>query len=82
MELKPCPFCGCLPIIHLGKKTGCQLHGEPMQGIIIRCNFNGCFAKPSIETGNIYNGGHDNAKTEAIKAWNNRSENKDRVECQ
>ena len=74
-EIKPCPWCGCQPIIHLGKKTGCQLHGEPMQGIVIECNFHGCPVRPRLQAGDIYNGGQDKAKQEATVLWNTRTAN-------
>lgn len=76
-RLKDCPFCGCTPKINLGKKYHCQLHGEPSQGIVIKCDWKDCPAKPSIEGGNIYNGIGDaiykhEATQEAIKLWNTR----------
>jgi hypothetical protein len=77
-ELLPCPFCGCNPKISLGKKTHCQLHGEPSQGFIVFCDWRDCVAKPKVEAGNIYNGIGDEiykkeAREEAIKAWNTRT---------
>lgn len=76
-KLLPCPWCRCQPKINLGKKHHCQLHGEPSQGIVIKCDWKDCPAKPSIEAGDIYNGigdaiYKDKATQEAISIWNTR----------
>lgn len=70
--LKPCPFCLSKPSIETGKLYHCQLHGEPSQAIVIRCKNNSCFARPSIQAGDIYNGGKNKAQLQAIKKWNTR----------
>lgn len=72
-QVKGCPFCGYRPSINLGKLTGCQLHGEPMQSVVIRCHWDKCPAKPSISAGDIYNGGREKATAEAIAIWNHRT---------
>lgn len=65
-----CPFCGKKPIIGLGKKEGCSLHGEPMQSVTVSCS---CEFHPSISAGDIYNGGKFEAQQEAITRWNKRA---------
>jgi len=72
-ELRTCPWCGRVPRIQLGKKTNCQLHGDPMQPIVIRCATADCMARPHIETGDVHNGGEDQARAKAIAAWNRRA---------
>ncbi len=69
-ELKACPFCGRKPIIGLGKKQGCQLHGEPMQSVTVSCS---CEFHPAVHTGDINNGGKFKAQQEAIAKWNTRA---------
>lgn len=55
-----------------GKKGHCQLHGDPYQGIIIKCSNPYCFAREGASFGDIYNGGERKAKDEAIQKWNSR----------
>ncbi len=54
LELLPCPFCGSRAVIELGKRESCQLHGEPFQGVVIRCKKHECFAKPKIEADKLF----------------------------
>jgi len=68
----PCPFCGRVPIVHLGKKGHCQLHGDPYQAVVVACRTSDCSAKPSVAAGDLYNGGEAKAKKEAIALWNRR----------
>lgn len=79
-KLKACPFCGYEPILHLGKKENSPLHGEPFQGIVIRCNNHDCAAKPVVQGGDIYVADGLAVKTralqEASKLWNKREEYK------
>lgn len=72
-KCKPCPFCGSIPYIDLGKRGTCQLHGEPFQSVLIHCKKHECPAHPSIAAGDIYNGGKELAEDEAIEKWNTRS---------
>ena len=74
MKLKKCPFCGGTPIFQHAKLTHCSLHGDPAQEIIIRCNNNDCVAKPSVRAGDIYNGGEQKARNEAVEKWNVRKD--------
>lgn len=71
-EVKSCPFCGMYPQVTLGAKRGCQLHGEPMQGVFVRCANPKCSVKPNTyEYGNV----HDDkagAVYLAVSNWNNR----------
>ncbi len=71
-KCKPCPFCGNIPFIDLGKRGNCQLHGEPFQSVIVHCKKSDCAAKPSVQAGDIYNGGKEKAENEAIGVWNRR----------
>jgi len=65
-ELKDCPWCGRKPLLNLMKKTHCQLHGEPMQDINLKC----CNMVNAIFRD----------KESAIKAWNTRPKPKDKCE--
>ena len=67
-----CPFCGSQPRIERGKRGSCQLHGEPFQGVVIRCAKHECPVKPKVQAGDIFNGGEEKAKQEAIQIWNTR----------
>lgn len=73
MEPLNCPFCDTKPRFKRGLKTSCQLHGEPMQGIVVYCWEHECHAKPSVEAGDIFNGGDEKAKAKAINKWNKRA---------
>lgn len=55
-KCKPCPFCGDIPFIDLGKQGSCQLHGETFQAVIAHCKKHECHAKPRVQAGDIYNG--------------------------
>lgn len=68
---EPCPVCGRKAIIGEGKKTGCQMHGEPMQAATVSCRPD-CFGRPFVSAGDIYNGGKLKARQEAIKIWNEK----------
>ena len=68
--LVPCKCCGSRPFIDKGKRGSCQLHGEPFQAILIVCKKRECAAKPKVEGGDIFNGGEQKAKLEAIDKWN------------
>lgn len=79
---KTCPFCGNKAAFGLTKKTGCQLHGEPIQRVTLGCNNQICDAKPTITGGDRYRYGETcddfakgerEAKSEAIEKWNRRS---------
>lgn len=70
-----CPFCGSIPEVGLAKKTYCSLHGDPSQEVFVRCKKHECPARPKVSHGDVYNGGFDNAKKEAIEKWNARNPN-------
>jgi len=36
-ELLACPFCGNKAVWVLNKRTGCQLHGDPIQHVTLSC---------------------------------------------
>ncbi len=72
-ELLPCPWCGKKPIVGLGKKGSCQLHGEPYQCVVISCTWQECPARPCVSRGDIYNGGRPLAQKEAAEVWNTRA---------
>ena len=69
-DLLPCPFCGGKPVKGLTKKTGCQLHGEPMQYATLSCTK--CEFRPHCVGGDIYNGGKAQAYAMAAEKWNTR----------
>lgn len=68
----PCPFCGSTPHIQFGKLNHCQLHGDPYQAIKLCCANKECPTRPSLEAGDIHNGGKEKALAEAIVKWNTR----------
>ena len=70
IKLLPCPFCGSNPTIFLGKKSHCQLHGEPMQSVIIECRK--CYQAKTCG-GDVYNGGEQKAKFDVAEKWNTRA---------
>lgn len=71
-EIKTCPFCGVFPQVNLGAKRGCQLHGEPMQGVFVRCANNKCLVRPQTqEFGDVYCD-KEQAVKQAVDAWNYR----------
>lgn len=72
-ELAPCPFCGKQPYWGMGKLGHCQLHGEPMQSIIIYCKNPDCFVKPSMSYGDIHCGGEARVRIEAARKWGYRA---------
>jgi hypothetical protein len=74
MKIENCPFCGAVPKIEHAKITYCQLHGEPAQEIIVKCKNPDCSSNPSVRAGDVYNGGVDKARQEAISKWNTRKE--------
>lgn len=69
---RDCPFCGSIPEIGLSKKTYCSLHGDPSQEVFVRCKKHDCPARPKVSHGDVFNGGFDKAKQEAIEKWNTR----------
>lgn len=78
-ELLLCPFCDVLPVKGLTQKTGCQLHGDPIQYVTVSCKNNKCPAKPTVK-GTVcrYNGddkpnNHVKATLSAIQVWNTRA---------
>ena len=76
--LKTCEYCGGKAVKGLSKKTGCQLHGDPIQYAILTCSR--C-ERPKIVGGCIYRGGEkpkykDEAYQQAAKIWNTRPRTK------
>lgn len=78
-ELKACPFCGKQPVFGLTKKTGCQMHGDPIQYVTLSCT---CQHHPFVTGGDRYSNGESGrffiegekrAKELAIKYWNHRA---------
>lgn len=67
-----CPFCGSTPEIGHAKITHCSLHGDPAQEIFVRCKKHECLARPKVSAGDVYNGGLEKARQEAIEKWNVR----------
>lgn len=67
-----CPFCGSIPEIGHAKITHCSLHGDPAQEIFVRCKKHECVARPKVSAGDVYNGGLEKARQEAIEKWNVR----------
>jgi len=77
----PCPFCGSEPTFGLTKRTGCQLHGDPIQYVLLGCRNDKCRVNPGVtggdryahgETGKFFEHGERAAKELAIKYWNDR----------
>lgn len=58
-ELKPCPFCKGKMSKGLTKKTGCQMHGDPIQYVTLLCSNPSCPVKPFITGGCRYRGGDE-----------------------
>ena len=76
----PCPFCGKTPRLEKGKKSFCQLHGEPSQPMIVRCANTSC-CRPQWAAGDVFNGGEEKAKLEVIEKWNTRHISEEDVEA-
>lgn len=85
-ELLPesCPFCDKSPQWGLTKRTGCQLHGDPIQHVTLGCNNRDCKVNPKVmggdryangETGEFFKLGERVARDKAIAAWNTRVTN-------
>ena len=75
-KLLPCPFCGSKPTFGYTKKTGCQLHGDPIQYVTLGCKK--CEFKPGIVGGCRYRGSdtpkyENDARSETIEKWNTRA---------
>ena len=76
--LLPCPFCNRKPAFSLSKKRGCQMHGDPIQYVILGCSHPDCPAKPHVMGGDRYRNGEGKyfketeaeAKQEAVIKWN------------
>ena len=88
IELKPCPFCGCVPVLTHGDikltKSGEKIDGDLYTYWSIRCNNCGTeksgylseyfFTKEeTLKIRENYNG-----KAKAIEAWNRRAGNDER----
>lgn len=73
LKLLPCPFCGAIPRVELGKKGHCSLHGEPFQPVVVRCATSDCPANPQVSAGDIFNGGRASAQAKAVTLWNRRA---------
>lgn len=67
-----CGSCGKQPQINRGPLTGCQLHGEPKQSVIVRCANPDCPTQPATKpVGDLYAPlGPKRAIEDAVKAWN------------
>lgn len=78
-EASTCPFCGGKPTRGMTPKTGCQLHGDPIQYVTVSCKNNGCPATPGVKGRKCrYSGAdepkyHKEATASAIEVWNTRS---------
>ncbi len=80
-DLKACPWCDKQPQWGLTKKTGCQMHGDPIQYVTLGCNNPKCEVKPHVtggdrysngETGRFFVEGEKRARELAAKYWNTR----------
>ena len=67
--LVACEFSGIKPEIGHAKITHCSLHGDPAQEIFVRCKKHDCPARPKVSAGDVYNGGVEKAREEAILKW-------------
>jgi hypothetical protein len=86
-ELKPCPFCGKQPSFGLGKKTGCQLHGDPIQYVDLACRNTNCHVRPRVSGGDRYSSGYEDgplfkkceqeARQIAVEKWHTRADKHD-----
>ena len=73
-----CPFCKRKPSFGLTKKTGCQMHGDPIQHVTLGCKNPYCPAKPCVIGGDIYRNGEGQffketerkVREETIIEWN------------
>lgn len=73
LNLKPCPFCGGKPRIDLNKVQYCSLHGEPSQSVRVYCYHTDCPSRPSVSAGDAYNCEEQQAREQAVTAWNMRA---------
>jgi hypothetical protein len=78
-----CAYCGQKPSFGLTVKRGCQMHGDPIQHVILKCKNVRCPAQPQIKGGDIYLWGETGdglakgkrlAREEAIRIWNTRAD--------
>lgn len=73
-----CPFCQSKPVFGLGRKTGCQLHGDPIQYVTLGCKNRDCPAAPTVTGGDMYQNGEGQyfketekkAREFAVQKWN------------
>lgn len=72
IDLMPCAHCGAKPTKGLSKVGHCQMHGDPWQYAIIGCKAEGCPVRPSVQGGDIYCGGKEEAYNKASIIWNKR----------
>ncbi len=82
-EILGCPWCDKQPQWGLTKKTGCQMHGDPIQYVTLGCNNPKCEVKPHVtggdrysngETGRFFVEGEKRARELAAKYWNKRAD--------
>ena len=72
LNVRSCGSCGKQPQINRGPLTGCQLHGEPKQAIIVRCANPKCPTQPATKPiGDLYGiRGPKSTIGDAVNAWN------------
>jgi len=58
-DLIPCPFCKGKMTRGLGAKTGCQMHGDPIQHVLLKCRNQSCPVKPEMRGDDRYRGSEE-----------------------
>lgn len=86
MELKPCPFCGCNPVLeHSGiEKTRSSENGDLITKWKVRCNNCGTEKSGGVTEyiftkaeALVIKSAHFDGRKKAIEAWNRRVEEAD-----
>lgn len=74
VNILSCGSCGKQPQVNRGPLTGCQLHGEPKQSVIVRCINSECPTQPSTKPiGDLFSAdGPEKTIGKAIDAWNTK----------
>ena len=75
-ELKPCPFCGTIPVIEKRLLCDGTKVNPPCYEYDIHCINHNCGCSIYLERNYTINRSDEEAKANAIKAWNTRADDK------